>query len=71
MPKRAVRIVKHLGAVPCVAACTDCSEQFKAPTSALCSVREATNAIQRQFDAHQCKLIDSRPDALRESAEDK
>jgi len=54
-PKRAVRIVKHIGAVPCVAACTNCGQQFQAPTSSLRSVTDATHYLQREFDAHTCK----------------
>ena len=63
MAKRAVRIVKHIGPVPCVAVCTYCSQQFKTPTTA--SVKEATDDLQRQFDAHKCKLLDSGQSALR------
>ena len=54
-PKRAVRIVKHIGPVPCVAACTACGQQFQAPMPALRSVKDATENLQRQFDAHKCK----------------
>jgi hypothetical protein len=53
-PKRAVRIVKQIGAAPCVAACTYCRQEFKAPLSALRSVRDATDNLQKQFDAHKC-----------------
>ena len=65
MPKRAVRIVKHLGAYPCEAVCTHCSRNFKAPPSALRSVKDATEDLRRQFDAHKCKPIDSSQNALR------
>jgi len=59
-PKRAVRIVKHIGSTPCVAACTACGQQFQAPTSFLRSVNDATNSLQRQFDAHTCKQSDAK-----------
>jgi hypothetical protein len=57
MPKRAIRIVKHIGATPCVAACTCCGRQFKA--SDIRSLKEATASLQSQFDAHKCELTDS------------
>jgi len=53
--KRAVRIVKHIGSVPCVAACTACGREFQAPTTMLRSVKDATENLQRQFDAHRCE----------------
>jgi hypothetical protein len=65
MPKRAIRIVKHIGATPCVAACTHCSQQFKASTSDIRSVKDATASLQSQFDVHKCKPIDSGQDAPR------
>jgi len=65
MPKRAVRIVKHIGATPCIAVCTFCSQQFKASTSDLRSVADATASLQSQFDAHKCKPMDSSQNALR------
>jgi histone acetyltransferase (RNA polymerase elongator complex component) len=55
MPKRSIRIVKHIGPVPCVAACTFCNQQFTAPTSTLPRVKEATASLQEQFDKHKCK----------------
>jgi hypothetical protein len=55
MPKRAIRIVKHIGPVPCVAVCTFCSQQFTAPTSTLKRLTEAAASLQKQFDQHQCK----------------
>jgi hypothetical protein len=59
MPKRAVRIVKHIGPVPCVAVCTLCNQQFTAPTSTLSKLTEATASLQRQFDQHKCKPEDA------------
>jgi hypothetical protein len=54
MSKRAIRIVKHMGSVPCVAACTACGMEFKAPLSALARVKDAQANLQTQFDRHQC-----------------
>jgi hypothetical protein len=59
MPKRAIRIVKHIGSTPVVAACVSCKQEFRAPTSAIRSVKEATDALQKQFDAHKCQTMDS------------
>jgi len=55
MTKRAVRIVKHLGTVPCVAACTACGKQFTAPLSTLRRVTDAQASLQEQFDRHKCQ----------------
>jgi hypothetical protein len=63
MPKRAIRIVKHIGATPCVAVCTYCNQQFKA--SDIRSLKEATASLQSQFDAHRCMALDSSQNALR------
>jgi hypothetical protein len=54
MTKRAVRIVQHLGPVPCVAACTACGKKFTAPMSTLRRVTEAQANLQEQFDRHRC-----------------
>jgi hypothetical protein len=59
MPKRAVRIVKMLGSVPCVAACTACGQQFTAPLSALKRLTDAQANLQQQFDRHQCQNAES------------
>ncbi|MGC2196910.1 MAG: hypothetical protein WA628_19705, partial [Terriglobales bacterium] len=55
MTKRAVRIVKHLGPVPCVAACTACGRQFTAPLSTLARVTDAQANLQEQFEQHRCE----------------
>jgi hypothetical protein len=59
MIKRSLRIVKHLGQVPCVAVCTYCRQQFDAPMSTLPRVKEAQASIQKQFDNHKCKRGDA------------
>jgi hypothetical protein len=58
MIKRALRIVKHLGQVPCVAVCKSCRQQFKAAMSTLPRVKKAQADLQKQFDAHKCKRKD-------------
>ena len=55
MTKRAVRIVKHVGSVPCIAACTACGKQFTAPLSTLRRVSDAQANLQQQFDRHKCQ----------------
>jgi hypothetical protein len=55
MTKRAVRIIKHLGSVPCVAACTACGREFKVPLRALARVKDAQANLQEQFDRHKCQ----------------
>jgi hypothetical protein len=59
MTKRAVRIVKHVGSVPCIAACTACGKQFTAPLSALRRVSDAQANLQQQFDRHKCQNEDA------------
>jgi hypothetical protein len=53
--KRALRIVKYLGSVPCVAACTSCGKEFKAPLSVLPRVKDAQANLQAQFNGHKCQ----------------
>lgn len=52
MPNRGVRIVKHLGSVPCIAACTACGKEFTAPLSTLRRVKDAQANLQKQYDRH-------------------
>jgi len=52
--KRALRIVKHLGSVPCVAACTSCGKELKAPLSVLPRVKDAQANLQSQFNGQKC-----------------
>ena len=51
MPKRKLRIVKQTPSA--IGMCERCNAQFKDPN------------IQAQFDAHECKPIDSSQNALR------
>jgi hypothetical protein len=53
--RRGIQIVKRIGAAPCVAVCTLCGREFKASTSDLRSVGDATKTLQSQFDAHVCE----------------
>jgi len=58
MTERAVRIVKHLGSVPCIAACTACGKQFTASLSMRPRVKDAQANLQQQFDRHRCQNED-------------
>jgi hypothetical protein len=65
MSKRALRVVKHLGPVPCIAACTSCGKEFKGPLSTLPRVKDAQANLQEQFNRHKCLRQDvSRPVCL-------
>ena len=55
MPKRNLRVVKWLSQTPVIGVCELCSQQFKAPMSALSKTKDARASLQRQFDAHSCK----------------
>ena len=55
MTKRTVKIVKLLGPVPCIAACTACGKQFTAPLSMLQRIKDAQANLQEQFDRHRCQ----------------
>ena len=65
MPKRAIRLVKQIGAVPCVAGCSYCSKQIKASAADLRSAQTATKSLQAQFDAHKCEREDASQAAAR------
>jgi len=74
MPKRILRVVKWLGTTPAVGVCAFCSQQFKIPMSSLSKPADAQANMQKQFDAHKCKPMDSSQNALRivkEATEDK
>jgi hypothetical protein len=63
MSKRALRIVKHLGGVPWVAACTSCGKEFKASLSALPRVKDAQSNLQAHVERHKCpRRTSARPD---------
>jgi len=61
MVKRGIRILRHIGAAPVVAVCTNCSREFKAKTVSLRSVKDATDDLQTQFDQHACKVAETNP----------
>jgi len=59
MAKRVLRLVKHLGRTPAVAACTVCGKTFEAPLTALLSVKDAEASLQQQFYGHKCERKDT------------
>lgn len=67
MPERAIRIVKSIGPMPCIAVCMSCSQQFRISGTGVHTVESATATLQEQFDGHKCRPIDS----SRESTEGK
>jgi hypothetical protein len=70
MPKRSLRIAKRIRNVPVLGICERCDAQFLGDPK----MGNAQSAIQEQFNAHKCKLVDSSQNALpivRESTENK
>jgi hypothetical protein len=59
MAKRALRLVKHLGRIPAVAACTVCGKAFEPPITALVNVKDAEASLQQQFYEHKCERKDA------------
>jgi hypothetical protein len=53
--KRILRVVKWLGTTPAVGVCELCSQQFKAPMTALTKTKDAQASLKQQFDSHKCK----------------
>ena len=54
MPKRNLRVLKWLGAVPAVAVCTLCKREFTVSLPALKRVTEAQESLRLQFAEHKC-----------------
>jgi hypothetical protein len=52
--KREMRIVKKIGPAPYMAVCTNCSHQFRVTSGKEFTVEDATETLQKQFDAHDC-----------------
>jgi len=54
MPKRNLRVLKWLGAVPALAVCTMCNREFTVSLPALKRVTEAQESLRLQFAEHKC-----------------
>jgi hypothetical protein len=67
MAKRNLRIVKRVRNVPVLGICEYCDAQFSADPN----TGNAESAIQKQFNAHTCKLLDATPPAARTAKETK
>jgi hypothetical protein len=65
MAKRMMRIVKMIGPAPYLAVCTKCGQQFKVTSGKSFTVEDATQTLQGQFDAHECKPEDASQAAVR------
>lgn len=52
-----LRVVKRLGAIPVIAACSNCSHQFKVPTTLIHSLKKAEESLREQFERHKCKVL--------------
>lgn len=59
MAKRALRLVKNLGHIPAVGACTVCGKTFDAPLGALGSIKDAEASLRQQFYGHKCDRKDT------------
>jgi hypothetical protein len=59
MIQRRLRVSKWLSTTPAVGVCTLCSREFKVPMSALRTTADAQANLQKQFDWHKCKPLDS------------
>jgi len=59
MPKRNLRIVKRVRNIAALGICERCSAQFSADPGS----GNAESAIQKQFNAHECKPLDSSQNA--------
>jgi hypothetical protein len=54
MTKREMRVVKSIGPAPYMAICTNCGHQFKVTSGKTFTVEDATETLQKQFEAHNC-----------------
>jgi hypothetical protein len=59
MPKRAIRVTKHIRRIPVVAICTACRQEFKAPMTTFSSAKNAQSNLLLQFNRHKCKPAES------------
>jgi len=51
-------MVNYIGSMPCIAACTACGKQFRAPLSSLTRIKDGQANLQQQFDRHKCENED-------------
>jgi hypothetical protein len=56
--KRNLRVLKWVGTVPAIGACTFCNRQFKVPMTAMKWVADAQESLRIQFAGHKCSTED-------------
>ena len=54
-PKRCFWILKRVGGIPCIAACTYCGQRFTSAMNPLATLNELTDNLMQQFDGHVCE----------------
>lgn len=54
-PKRCFWVLKRVGRIPCIAACTYCGRRFTSYVNPLASLDELTENLMQQFDEHLCE----------------
>jgi hypothetical protein len=60
MAKRNLRIIKRVKNIPLLAVCDACNAQFFTNPNSQGQMGSAQSAIQHQFNAHKCKVDDSK-----------
>jgi hypothetical protein len=53
--KRNLRVVKWIGTVPAIAACSLCQREFVVPVSAIKRLADAQQNLMTQFEEHDCE----------------
>jgi hypothetical protein len=65
--KRNLRVIKWLGTVPAIGACTQCNRQFSVPLKFMKRVAEAQENLRLQFAEHVC-TVEATAEATAEAA---
>ena len=67
MPKRNLRVLKWIGTVPAIAACSLCKQEFRVAVNDLKKLAVAQESLQRQFAEHLCEGSSKNPDNFQAS----
>ena len=54
-PKRCFWVLKRVGGIPCIAACTYCGRRFTSAMNPLATLDDLTDNLMQQFDEHACE----------------
>lgn len=54
-PKRCFWVLKRVGGIPCIVACTYCGRRFTSSMNPLATLDELTDNLMQQFDEHSCE----------------